>query len=78
MAYFDADPTIINSNYDDCLSLAIHSKSMDLSFILLESKYVFDFKRINLRTSLTHFAYAVLKNQFEVAEEIRKRADDFD
>lgn len=50
-----------NSNYDDGLFLAIRALSYDIAYQFMEN-FEFDYSRINLRTGLTHFSYAVLKN----------------
>ena len=68
---YQADPTIINANYDDCLSLAIQIKSYDLAYLFMDH-FEFNYLRINVRTGLTHFSYAVLKNQFDIAEQIKR------
>ena len=66
----EGNPTLLNKNFDDCLFIAIHTPCIDIVKLILE-KHDFDVNRVNQRTGLTYFAYAVLKNQFTIADEIK-------
>jgi hypothetical protein len=55
-----ADPTQVDKNQEDSLTLAIKSKQQEVGTYLVISDR-FNIERINKRTGFNYFAYAVVK-----------------
>lgn len=66
-----ADPTIVNVNQEDGLSIAIQQKNVSIAKLMIEG-YDFNYSKLNLRTGLSYFSYAVLKNCFNIADMIKE------
>ena len=60
------DPTIVDFNEEDCLTLSIKEKQTELSNYLVNLGK-FNLKNVKERSGFNYFAYAVVKGQFETA-----------
>ena len=60
------DPTTVDFNEEDCLTLSIKEKQTEVSNYLVNLGK-FNLKHVKERSGFNYFAYAVVKGQFETA-----------
>lgn len=68
-----ADPTQVDKNQEDSLTLAIKSKQQEVGTYLVISDR-FNIERINKRTGFNYFAYAVVKGQIAIAKALVQKS----